>query len=101
MTPTALLADLERRGITVTAAGAQLRVVPGGRLAEADRAALRQHKPALLALLSAGTATEDRSDRSDRSSCVVCEAVPVVAFASTGEAWCAACWRRRLAGCCG
>lgn len=98
MTPTALLADLERRGITVTAAGAQLRVVPGGRLAEADRAALRQHKPALLALLSAGTATEDRSDR---SSCVVCEAVPVVAFASTGEAWCAACWRRRLAGCCG
>jgi hypothetical protein len=71
MTPTALLADLERRGITVTAAGAQLRVVPAGRLAEADRAALRQHKPALLTLLSAGTATEDLSDRSDQRCCVM------------------------------
>jgi TubC N-terminal docking domain len=101
MTPTALLADLARRGITVTAAGAQLRVVPAGRLAEADRAALRQHKPALLALLSAGTATEDRSDRSDQRRCVACGVVRVVAFSSTRDAWCAPCWRRWLAGCCG
>jgi hypothetical protein len=78
MTSHTLLADLARRGIAVTAAGTKLRVVPAGRLAEADRAALRQHKPALLALLSTGPTSDEENDRNERRRCVMKPALLVL-----------------------
>lgn len=46
-----LLADLRARGLSVVAEGETLRVGPGGLLTDADRAAIREHKPAILAEL--------------------------------------------------
>jgi TubC N-terminal docking domain len=55
MEPATLLSDLTRRGCRLRAEGGRLLVTPlsPGSLTDADRAALRAHKPALLALLSA------------------------------------------------
>jgi hypothetical protein len=54
MTPAALMADLTARGVRVTARGETLRVdAPRGVLTASDRAALVEHKPALLAALRA------------------------------------------------
>ncbi len=53
MTPEALLSRLSALNVTVTAHGDRLRVeAPAGALTAELRAALAEHKPALLALLS-------------------------------------------------
>jgi hypothetical protein len=54
MTAPELLADLARQGFTLTREGDGIRVLPASRLTEADRRAIREHKPELLALLAAG-----------------------------------------------
>jgi hypothetical protein len=52
MTPTALIVDLEARGVRLMAVGQTLRVdAPRGVLTTADREALRAHKAAILAVL--------------------------------------------------
>jgi hypothetical protein len=52
MSPAAeLLADLQRRGLTLEAHDNKLRVRPKGSLTAAEQAAVRQHKPELLRLL--------------------------------------------------
>lgn len=49
-----LLADLRRRGITLSRAdGAGIRITPASRLTDADRAAIRAHREGLLDLLQA------------------------------------------------
>lgn len=54
MTATALLADLLSRGVGLSADGDRLHVdAPKGVLTDADVAALHQHKPQILAILSA------------------------------------------------
>jgi len=54
VTPAALVADLEARGVRLTAVGERLRVdAPRGTLTVADREALVRHKPAILAELCA------------------------------------------------
>ncbi len=49
-----LLTDLERRGIRLAASidGTRLKVAPASALTDADRQAIRAHKPELLALLA-------------------------------------------------
>jgi hypothetical protein len=52
MTPAALLADLRRRGVTFAASATGLRYrAIRGVLTDADRAALREHRDALRALI--------------------------------------------------
>jgi hypothetical protein len=53
VTPPALLASLRRRGVNLLAEGGVLYPRPPGSLTEGERALVRQHKPALLALLAA------------------------------------------------
>jgi hypothetical protein len=45
-----LVADLRRRGITLSVEGGNLRVTPASRLTDTDRELIRAHKPAVLAL---------------------------------------------------
>jgi len=52
-TAATLVADLRARGLVIEAVGDRLKITPPGVLTEADRAALRAHKAALLALLRA------------------------------------------------
>jgi hypothetical protein len=52
MTPAELLADLGARGLRLSHHGAELHVAPRALLDADDRAALIEHKPALLALLA-------------------------------------------------
>src|SRR5215467_4429007 len=47
-----LLVDLQRRGVTIQAHDDKLRVRPKGSLTPAEQAAVRDHKPELLRLLS-------------------------------------------------
>jgi len=47
-----LLAGLQRRGVTIQAHDDKLRVSPKGSLTPAEQAAVREHKPELLRLLS-------------------------------------------------
>lgn len=54
MTAADLLAGLRARGLTVEPAGGRVRVGPADRLTDADRAAVRRLKPALLAALGGG-----------------------------------------------
>lgn len=48
-----LLDDLQQRGYSVHAEGQDLYVLPAGRLTEADRIAIKDHKAELLSLLNA------------------------------------------------
>src|SRR5262245_29846083 len=50
-----LLADLQRRGVTIQAHDDKLRVRPKGCLTPAEQAAVREHKPQLLRLLTRPT----------------------------------------------
>ena len=60
MTPDALLDALERRGLVLGGDGrGGLRVCPAALLTPADRAALRQHKAALLGLLARRDALDE------------------------------------------
>jgi hypothetical protein len=52
MTADEVVADLRDRGLWVEAVGHTLRVGPADRLTDADRAGIRRHKPALLAVLT-------------------------------------------------
>ncbi len=53
MTAPAILSNLRSRGVTLSAAGSTLTFdAPVGELTDADRAALREHKAELLALLA-------------------------------------------------
>jgi hypothetical protein len=51
-TPTALLADFARRGLTLRATAGRLSVSPASALTATDREAIRQRRDELLALLS-------------------------------------------------
>jgi hypothetical protein len=51
-TAVALLSALVARGFVVTTVGTRLDVSPASSLTDEDRAAIRGHKPALLALLA-------------------------------------------------
>ncbi len=53
-----LVESLSRRGIRLTPNPPKLTVEPASKLTDADREAIRQHKPALLALLTAPKAKE-------------------------------------------
>jgi hypothetical protein len=53
MSAVGLLGNLRAAGYTVAAAGGMLHVGPAARLTDELRAAIRTHKPALLALLTA------------------------------------------------
>jgi hypothetical protein len=54
MTASALLADLTRRGVRLEVKGERLKWrAPSGQISEADKAAIRTHKPELLHLLRA------------------------------------------------
>jgi hypothetical protein len=58
MSATALLEDLTGRGVRLSANGDRLRVrAPVGVLSDADRGAIAEHKPALLALLGGAEQT--------------------------------------------
>jgi hypothetical protein len=77
--PATLIADLEARGVRLAVLGQTLRVdAPKGILTPADREALAQHKPAVLAALRAGasratTATDDSwADGMPDGPCVLC-----------------------------
>jgi len=69
VTPAALMADLEARGVRLAAMGERLRVdAPRGALTATDRDALVRYKPALLAALRAeawGTVTAADDSWSD------------------------------------
>lgn len=55
MTPAALLAELQQRGVVLDAAGEELTLrAPKGVLSEADRTLLRRHKHEILGLLRSG-----------------------------------------------
>jgi TubC N-terminal docking domain len=54
-----LLAGLQRRGVTIQAHDDKLRVRPKGCLTPAEQAAVREHKPELLRLLSPRPAPPD------------------------------------------
>ena len=61
MTPEALLSRLAALNVTLTAHGDRLRVeAPAGALTAELRAALAEHKPALLDLLSQPSRSEHR-----------------------------------------
>jgi hypothetical protein len=55
MTASAVLSALRDRGFELTVIDDGVRVTPASRLTDADRAALRAHKAALVALLSPPT----------------------------------------------
>lgn len=55
MSAAAVLLDLRARGFTLTAAGERLLVAPADRLTDELRAAIRQHKPVLVAVTQATT----------------------------------------------
>ncbi len=58
--------DLKKRGVLLEASGGTLRVdAPAGVLAEDDRAALAEHKPALLRFLTRRQEPEDDGHRFD------------------------------------
>ncbi|MFN8533880.1 MAG: hypothetical protein U0556_10055 [Dehalococcoidia bacterium] len=59
MSALSLLMDLAERGCRVTAEGDALRVVPTSLLTDADRAAIRAAKPAIVELLAAGALALD------------------------------------------
>ncbi|MBI4506292.1 MAG: hypothetical protein HY691_12220 [Chloroflexi bacterium] len=66
MNPGALLADLRARGVELVAAGDRLRWrAPAGVLTDVDRATLREHKAALVAVLAAGDAVAEANYRLD------------------------------------
>lgn len=106
MTPAALIADLEARGVRLTAVGPRLRVdAPRGVLTAADRQALVQQKPAVLAALRAegsraSTATDENwGDGVPDGPCGLCGHQPlawVEDWPCAGEArWlCLACTGR-------
>jgi hypothetical protein len=84
VTPTALIAELEARGVRLTVVGETLRVdAPRGIVTATDREALVQYKPALLATLRAEasrvtTAAGDRwADGVPGGSCGLCEHKPL------------------------
>ncbi len=59
MSASTLLSSLRERGVVLSAAGSKLTFdAPAGELTAADRAALREHKAELLALLTPTRATE-------------------------------------------
>ncbi len=59
MSASTLLSSLRERGVVLSAAGSKLTFdAPTGELTAADRAALREHKAELLALLTPTRATE-------------------------------------------
>jgi len=51
-TPAALVDALRGRGVTLAAINGRIKVTPAGMLSDAERDAIREHKPALLALLA-------------------------------------------------
>lgn len=56
--PADIIAGLRHRGMTLEVADGRIGVSPADRLTEADRGAIRAHKPELLALLTAPLARE-------------------------------------------
>ncbi|MEW5935109.1 MAG: hypothetical protein AB1816_16145 [Bacillota bacterium] len=63
MTPSDLLAELKRRGITLRPEGADAirYTAPKGAMTDELRALIREHKAALLALLSAGSTGQEEA----------------------------------------
>lgn len=62
MSALSLLMNLAERGCRVTAEGDGLRVVPTSLLTDADRAAIRAAKPAIVELLASGALAIDNPD---------------------------------------
>lgn len=60
-----LLAHLRARGLSLVAVGDRLDVSPTGELTDADRAAIRANKPALLSLLGVGMSLPPRHENAD------------------------------------
>src|SRR5689334_10247911 len=57
MSALSLLTDLRARGVAVEALGDRVRFRPTGLVTESDRAAIREHKAALLAMLAGDPVT--------------------------------------------
>jgi len=53
-TTSSILASFRSRGLTIVAVDGRLKITPPGAMTDVDRAALREHKAALLALLAPG-----------------------------------------------
>lgn len=78
----ALLADLRALGVELVAAGDRLRFRPAAVVTDDIRAALRAHKPTLLALLASTAAPPDPLDH---GTVVRLLAMPLDVFASAGQ----------------
>lgn len=72
MTTAELLSDLISRGVEIQAHGAKLRFRPTDRLTATDLDRIRQHKPALLALLRAEGRVHPASDVRPLGRCDCC-----------------------------
>ena len=68
-----LLADLADVGVTVTAEAGRLVICPASKLTDPMRAALREAKPELLALLAPTSAPGVVSDSTPTQTCARCQ----------------------------
>lgn len=97
MTAQSLLEDLQARGITLRAEGDRLRFHPREVVGPQDLAALRAHKPELLALLRGA----EEPQASPAVICPWCRS-PDLLNGASGGLWCPGCnrltWRETPAG---